>query len=259
MRWTFRSTREQVRLTHDVLDELQKRAGNVSDEAEAEKALADTNAWIDFLEEVRRFEQGGEDPRRLPVVREGGKTYHDFHRLSKNGYAIIYDVDERTMTATAVLLYRTTSDIQRAAKYFRLEPLGLFLTNAVLRLRQGTSIIWLCIGPSLISLACGIIGVIRAVHMHNVNEGQRGGVFGTIIPIVFLLFNLGIERKVERVDGKTSIGPSGGKGLEARLDQLENALNDKRTSRIQDRANAIASIIGTIFWGLGDWFAGWFM
>jgi hypothetical protein len=121
--------------------------------------------------------------------------------------------------------------------------------------------LWKYIGVATISLVISVAGVVVAVCERCPSIGGIGGAIGTALAFaslflrpdyglgIYKIITEGISPDLPRIDQ-----------IEARLDALVNALHTNSNGQvIQNWAIAVASVIGTLVWALGESIARWFL
>jgi hypothetical protein len=137
---------------------------------------------------------------------------------------------------------------------------------------------WLVFATSLLFSLGGVIAVI--IVPHHTGDGGRGGAIGTAIALLFLFINRDygaqlfraltreipdLKARIERLKlakkGSTAPSPAGAPAatlpeLEKRIDALVDSMAIEGEGRATETGFlALATAIGTVFWGFGDWFA----
>jgi hypothetical protein len=117
------------------------------------------------------------------------------------------------------------------------------------------------ISVAILSAALSVGGVIWAAHIRCPADGGRGGAVATALAFVvlFLRPDYGLwlfEQRREKTKPNLPEAERVGKELTLLVESLE--INSKGQKN-QNIALAVASGIGTIFWGFGDVFAKWLM
>jgi len=121
--------------------------------------------------------------------------------------------------------------------------------------------LWRYIAVAVFSLCISILGVLWAVHEQCPSLGGIGGAFGTAAAFASLFlrpdYGLQIYELIKR-DIHTDLPKF--EQLEEELKAVVAALRvNSNGQAIQNSAIAIASIIGTVFWALGEYFAKWLL
>ncbi len=117
------------------------------------------------------------------------------------------------------------------------------------------------ISVAILSAALSVGGVIWAAHTRCPANGGRGGAVATALAFVvlFLRPDYGLwlfKQRREKMKPNLPEVERVGSELTALVESLE--INSKGQKN-QNIALAVASGIGTIFWGFGDIFAKWLM
>ena len=114
-------------------------------------------------------------------------------------------------------------------------------------------VVWRYVGVAGLCLLVSAGGVLRAVRLGNQNEGGRGGALATMIALTIFLLrrDYGMWYYQDRISEIKDLSPID--ELTEKIRAVEKAMFTN--SRGQTKSNywlAVATVIGTFFWGFGD-------
>jgi len=119
MSWTFVaiSALREARKQYEV--DRSRRAAALTKEADAQRLLNEDRDWRAFLEAVKAYEIGGNDPTALKVAKENGRSFPGFHEFTSHGFTLVYYCDSKTKLAQAILFYKESSFVEQAQDLWR--------------------------------------------------------------------------------------------------------------------------------------------
>lgn len=106
-----------------------------------------------------------------------------------------------------------------------------------------------------LAAALSVAGVVRAVHLGDAAEGVRGGALTTIVALCFFSLrpDWGRETYIARIEEIRSAGLADTERLTQELAAVVQWITINSNGQFhQNVALALASFIGTVFWGFGD-------
>ena len=121
--------------------------------------------------------------------------------------------------------------------------------------------LWRYVGVAAFSLLISVFFVWLAVHRHCASLGSIGGALGTAVAFASLFLRPDYGLQVYEIL-KETISPDlpEVEKLREQIKALESALRiNSNGQTIQNTFVAIASVVGTLFWALGENLANWIL